>query len=203
MHTAVYSTVKNSPDTKKIEEIARIRKRLFVDKMGWKLNHHNGMELDQYDRPETIYIAVEKRGRIVGSTRLLQTTSVKDGWSYMIRDAGLGKIPEIPDNLMFHPPVDLGIWEASRFTVDPDLASRDRNTILAEVCHGAVNFLNSVDAKHILGLMSPFFLRWLPRQGFDVEKAGPTLQSTGDPIGVIQYNLKAAKIQVSSAGQRF
>ncbi|MGV7211663.1 acyl-homoserine-lactone synthase, partial [Oxalobacteraceae bacterium A2-2] len=35
--------------------VARYRHKVFVETLGWELTTQNGEELDQFDRPDTVY----------------------------------------------------------------------------------------------------------------------------------------------------
>lgn len=168
-----------------------IRKRLFVDEMGWGLDVFDDIETDVYDGPAARYIVVsDNHGRILGTTRLIPTNTTHiNGHSYMIKDASLGRISGMPQDLMENPPSSPSIWEATRFAVDTSLEVEDRNNVLKMVCDGATSCAKSSGVSEILGLMSPFFLRWLPRHGYTVEKASETVRIGGDPTCVIRYIL--------------
>lgn len=56
-------------------KIAHYRHKVFVKRLGWPLQTQNGIELDQFDRPDTVYVvAQDDEGCIVGCARLLPTT---------------------------------------------------------------------------------------------------------------------------------
>lgn len=103
-------------------DMHRLRKRVFKDRMGWDVQVTNGgLEIDQFDIPEAIYLlATNKAGRVVGNWRLLPTTGPT-----MIRDVW----PQFLDSLPM--PSSPTVWEASRFAVDsPEGQSKEG---LAEV----------------------------------------------------------------------
>src|SRR5262245_53010123 len=81
----------------------RQRHDVFVKEKGWKLKTYNGLEVDQYDTAETIYLMdFDHEGTIVASMRMNKT----DG-PYMLadifRDACEGPIPRGAD-----------VWELTR-----------------------------------------------------------------------------------------
>jgi len=56
-----------------LRKMFRQRYRVFKEKLGWDVQHENGEERDEFDRPDTAYlIATDKSGQIDGSWRLLQ-----------------------------------------------------------------------------------------------------------------------------------
>ncbi|MBL8509853.1 MAG: GNAT family N-acetyltransferase, partial [Chitinimonas sp.] len=85
--------------------LARYRHRVFVEKLGWQLKCQDGLEFDQFDRPDTLYVvAQDQDDQVVGGARLLPTT----------RPYLLGEI--FPQLLNGQPvPNSSDIWELSRF----------------------------------------------------------------------------------------
>ena len=61
-----------------VEQIHRLRKEVFIDHYKWDLAHENGLEIDQFDQPEALYLFDQdpQTGMIVSSMRLLPTTGV-------------------------------------------------------------------------------------------------------------------------------
>lgn len=54
--------------------VASYRHQVFVEQMGWPLHTENGMESDQFDRSDTMYmIAQDDQGRVPDCTYLLPT----------------------------------------------------------------------------------------------------------------------------------
>jgi acyl homoserine lactone synthase len=85
--------------------MARYRHRVFVEQLGWLLDTHDGAETDQFDRPDTVYVAVEDRdGNIAGCARLLPTTR-----PYLLGEVFPRVLNGVP------PPRDPAVWELSHF----------------------------------------------------------------------------------------
>jgi acyl homoserine lactone synthase len=93
-----------------IEQMHRLRKRVFHDRLGWDVKIHDGLEFDQFDDMDPLYIISEDDGGIVrGSLRLLPTTGPN-----MLADV----FPVLlPPGESVKSPI---IWETSRFSVDMD-----------------------------------------------------------------------------------
>lgn len=89
----------------------RLRKRIFVDGRGWPLRIDAGAERDEFDRRDTVYGAVVDRiGEPVACWRMLPTTA----------PCLLSRVfPHLMDQAAAMP-TGLGVWEISRFGVDPD-----------------------------------------------------------------------------------
>ncbi|MGF1612195.1 MAG: acyl-homoserine-lactone synthase [Kiloniellales bacterium] len=93
---------------RELKEMHRLRCRVFKDRLGWDVAVSNGLERDQFDRLEPIYLlAIDEQKTVVGSWRFLFTTG-----PYMLRDV----FPQLLDGRPA--PHDIGIWEGSRFAVE-------------------------------------------------------------------------------------
>jgi len=57
-----------------LNEIFKIRKNVFVDRLNWSVNCTDGMEIDEFDCEGTTYIVVKKNSVVIGSCRLIPTS---------------------------------------------------------------------------------------------------------------------------------
>lgn len=91
-------------------DIARYRYQVFVERLGWELQPTGRLELDQFDRRDTCYIAATNRsGEMAGTARLLSTLQ-----PYLLQEVFPGLMGEAPM------PRAADIWELSRFAaLDP------------------------------------------------------------------------------------
>lgn len=86
-------------------DMARYRHEVFVEKLGWKLHTRGRLELDEFDRKDTIYlIARNPVGEIVGTSRLLPTHR-----PYLLASLFPQLLGDTPA------PCSPDIWELSRF----------------------------------------------------------------------------------------
>lgn len=151
--------------------VARYRHRVFVEQLGWQLHVEDDAESDQFDRADTVYVAVEDaEGRIAGCARLLPTT----------RPYLLGEVfPQLLNGLT--PPCDPAVWELSRF------AAMDFNqpaVTLAQFSSSATALLMreamAVAAAHgaeRLITVSPVGIeRLIRRLGIRAHRAGPPVR---------------------------
>jgi acyl homoserine lactone synthase len=95
---------------------AEYRWRVFVERLGWDLKAHNGLELDQFDREDTLYVvALDEADDVIGTTRLLPTTR-----RYLLAEV----FPQLLGTQA--PPRSPAVWELSRFAaVGFDTPTRD------------------------------------------------------------------------------
>ena len=57
-----------------LEDAFRLRKRVFVDEMGWELDVVNGKEIDAFDHDDAVHMLAVHANVVVGYQRLLPTT---------------------------------------------------------------------------------------------------------------------------------
>jgi acyl homoserine lactone synthase len=151
--------------------VAHYRHRVFVEHLGWPLGATDGIESDQFDRIDTVYVAVEdEQGRIAGCARLLPTTQ-----PYLLGEV----FPQLLNGMSA--PRDPRIWELSRF------ASVDFNqpvTPLAQFSSSATALLlrAAMDCAASLGAarlitVSPMGIeRLIRRLGVTSHRAGPPMR---------------------------
>jgi acyl homoserine lactone synthase len=95
--------------TKYLFDMHRLRKRVFKDRMGWEVRlDQDGLEVDQFDLPDTVYLlALDDERHVIGNWRLLPTmgpTMIRDVWPQFLSSIDM--------------PYDPTVWETSRFAVD-------------------------------------------------------------------------------------
>lgn len=95
-----------------------LRKKVFHDLLGWDVTITDGIEIDDFDNANPLYVlsCSEETGKLRGALRLLPTTgpNMLDDTFPVLLDHG----QEIRDSR---------IWESSRFCIDPDI-SQDRSS---------------------------------------------------------------------------
>lgn len=151
--------------------VAHYRHQVFVERLGWQLDSPNGSETDQFDRPDTVYVAIEdEQGDIAGCARLLPTT----------RPYLLGEVfPQLLNGLP--PPRDPSIWELSRFA-SMDFNSHSAvplaqfsNSATAALMRGAMSTAASLGAKRLLTVSPVGIERLIRRLGITAHRAGPPM----------------------------
>lgn len=90
-----------------MDSLAVYRHVVFVERLGWGLTCQPGLELDEFDRDETLYvIACGANERVTGCARMLPT----------VRPCLLSEVfPELLGDRQM--PCSPQVWELSRFTV--------------------------------------------------------------------------------------
>lgn len=180
----------------------RLRKTVFVDGSGWDIPHTNEVEWDQYDTPLTKYIITHSEGRVLAASRVFPCNYSGPSTSYMIRDATLGRLPNIPATIMKSACTASNSYEATRFTVDPTLSRRARTDALKMNALDLMAYCESIGAQKVFALMPPGFIAWLRRAGLNAFPAGPAVTNDlGECFGVIECDrpfLKAEQLALSA-----
>jgi acyl homoserine lactone synthase len=159
--------------------LARFRYQVFVEMLGWQLKTPgDGLELDQFDRPDTLYvIARDECGSVAGSARLLPTTR-----PYLLGDV-------FPQLLHGQPaPATNAVWELSRFaTVDLSVAgtsvlSQFSSPIAVDLLRAAMRCAAERGAERLITVSPLGIERLLRRYGFRSHRVAPPVLVDGHPI---------------------
>lgn len=162
-----------------VSDFLSLRKRVFVDSLRWSLVHENDLEFEQYDNfSRTTYVLAHRDSTVIGGARLLRTDTTMSGigkvrYSYMIRDACLGHLPNMPTELCDQEaPVSSDVWELTR------LVTESTDPTVGQAILSATNeFLWELSASDCLFLGPPGFMKMAKRMGF-----------SPSPMGKIQGN---------------
>lgn len=154
-----------------IDQMFRLRARIFHDRLKWDVQVTDGKERDKYDDDGPVYIihADDNAERVKGSLRLLPTTGptvLADVFS-----------DTLPDAVGLSAPT---IWECTRFCVEE---SGHREELIASgiliAALGEVAIKAGIEA--ILGNFDAKMLRLYRRIGCEVEVLGAT-ERYGRPV---------------------
>jgi acyl homoserine lactone synthase len=143
-----------------LEDMYRLRARVFHERLGWDVVVRDGMEIDLFDELDPAHvIAVDDDGHVVGCMRLLQTTG-----PHMLADV----FASILDGEA--PIRSSTVWEATRFCVDTRRLStgRGRNSIsyvTSEVMIGAFEYAKAAGVTDAVAVIDPVMNRVMRRSG--------------------------------------
>lgn len=158
-------------------KVARYRHKVFVEQLGWELRTQDGAEMDQFDRPDTVYVvAQDDEGHVFGCARLLPTTR-----PYLLGDV----FPQLLNGLP--PPCSPDVWELSRFAA-VDLNSpastmgQFSSPIAIKLLQESITCAAAHGAKRLITVSPIGVERLLRRAGFNAHRAGPPMVIDGHPI---------------------
>lgn len=175
-----------------LAEMHRQRKRVFVDGLGWKIPVVNDMEIDSYDRGDTVYLIAktEPQGPVTASVRLLPTLG-PHLMSDLFRSACGGNPPRGPS-----------IWEVSRFCTAPGVFSRRRRVgLLWEVICGITETALLFGIEHVTFQSNAALLPLVLDCGWCAEPLGPSLPDGDDQITAVTASMTPAGLR--NVRQRF
>jgi N-acyl-L-homoserine lactone synthetase len=159
--------------------LARFRYQVFIEMLGWQLQTADGdQELDQFDRPDTVYvIARDESGDIAGSARLLPTTR-----PYLLGDVFPHLLHGQP------PPATSAIWELSRFAAVDFSAARTSalsqcsSPVAVGLLRAAIRCAAERGAERLITVSPLGIERLLQRYGFRAYRAAPPVIVDGHPL---------------------
>lgn len=158
-----------------------LRKRFFVDTLGWDIPHNEQVEMDQYDNPLAHYSVVLRDGKVVGGARTMPTTSNWGEFTYMVRDAVAGKLQDIPHQIMDTEIETAKVWECTRLVISDDVKSHaDRSRCLSLIVDGLVTVAQQNGASELMSLSPLPLVRALRQLGYSASRIGEPYSNPGD-----------------------
>lgn len=161
-----------------LEDVGRYRYKVFVETLGWDLVTEHGLERDQFDHNDTLYLAARNaNAQVVGTARLLPTTS-----PYLLGEVFPQLLGGAP------PPCDPRVWELSRFAaVDFDAPqssalSQFSSEVAVALLEESIAVAAAQGAERIITVSPLGIERLLRREGFRAHRAGPPMIVGGHPI---------------------
>ncbi|MDF3836625.1 acyl-homoserine-lactone synthase [Cupriavidus basilensis] len=160
-----------------MQRIARYRHKVFVESLGWQLRCDDDMELDQFDRPDTVYVAAQMHGEVVGTARLLPTTR-----PYLLGDV----FPQLLNGAL--PPASAEVWELSRFAATPaasatgDALGHLSSPLAVRLLGAALACAKARGARHLITVSPLGVERLLRNAGFRARRAGVPILAQGQHI---------------------
>jgi acyl homoserine lactone synthase len=165
-----------SPDFERA--LAAYRYEVFVERLKWDLQTPDALERDQFDRPDTVYVATrDDEGAIIGCARLLPTVK-----PYLLAEV----FPELLNGAPA--PCSADVWELSRFAAvdlkSPSSVSQGRMSAEGtfELLDAAMKCAASYGAKRLITTSPLGIERLLRRMGVNAHRAGPPMVVHGHPL---------------------
>ncbi|WP_135211269.1 acyl-homoserine-lactone synthase [Vitreimonas flagellata] len=160
------------------------RKKVFIDQMGWRLEHIAGVEIDCYDAEDVVYLleADNPRAPVTGSARLLPTD----------RPHLLGEVFAcLCDEAAPSGPT---VWEATRFCPAPDMPKGAARHALLNRIIGAI-----IETGLLFGIERVTFVASETLAPL-AEQAGWSVRPLGPPKKIGRERLRAYVAEIDSEG---
>jgi acyl homoserine lactone synthase len=154
--------------------LAVYRYEIFVETLRWQLPVENGLELDQFDLPETSYVIVQDaHGAVCGCARLLPTTR-----AYLLDEIFPGLMSGAP------PPHAPEIWELSTKVVgEKTPPSRDEaRKRFCDLFSAVVEMAIELGAVRLITFTAVGIERILRSIGMHAHRVGPPQLIDGEPV---------------------
>ncbi|MEI6099086.1 MAG: acyl-homoserine-lactone synthase [Alphaproteobacteria bacterium] len=141
-----------------IDEMFRLRARVFGDRLGWEVDIKAGKEIDKFDHMDPAYvIGIDEDGHVVSCVRALQTTG-----PHMLADVFQAILEGEP------PLRSANVWESTRFCVDTQRLAKGgvSNAISRATCElmiGSLEFARQSGITDIVTVIDPIMDRVLKR----------------------------------------
>jgi acyl homoserine lactone synthase len=166
------------------EQMGRYRRDVFTNQLGWELNTVNGMELDEFDGPDAVYVCSQgDEGNVNGVARLLPTTG-----PYLMEKV----FPQLWGGNTL--PCDRKIWELSRFAMvdtakTTGVLSHQASAVAASTLLRQVIKTAKLNGATSLITVSPVGMERLLRiNGFYARRGGVSKLHHENPIVALQVN---------------
>jgi acyl homoserine lactone synthase len=177
MHTSFGTARELPPDLK--TAMAKFRHAVFVDRLKWDIPAKDGLELDQFDRDDTVYVVIHDpvTTEVAGCARLLPTTHPYLLSSVFPQLMNGAESPSRPD-----------VWELSRFAVSPQQKttqfsySHPRKVRANQLMAAVVSNAHSQGASQLIMVSSLAGERIVQQMGVVARRTGPPVVSGGEPI---------------------
>lgn len=163
MQAAIRIGLRQEFDNNDINEMYRLRARVFRDRMGWDIPTIAGMEVDGYDALGPHYMLIQDpSGRVRGCWRMMST----DGPN-MLRDT----FPQLLEGK--DAPTGHHIWELSRFAIESDNEQAfGFAELTTQAIRSAISFADRMGIARYVTVTTTPIERMLRRTGMEVTRLG-------------------------------
>lgn len=158
-----------------------LRKKFFVDTLGWGIPHDARYEMDQYDNPLARYSLVLRDGEVIAGARAMPTSAVWGSHTYMLGDAVSGKLSTIPSDVIAEEISSSKVWECTRLVIaDHITAMPDRIRCLELIVDGLIDMAEDCGADKLISLSNLWLLRALRQLGYAADLMGKPYVNADD-----------------------
>lgn len=170
MTTIISGTRANLSETL-LRKMGRYRHDVFLKHLGWRMPVEGDSELDQFDRPDTVYVGVlDDSDDLIGFARLLPTIR-----PYLLSEVFAELLDGSP------PFCSPQVWELSRFTAldlkkgRPPASWHYSSPVAITLLEESIQVAAAQGAEELVTVSPIGVERLLRRAGFETERAGPPM----------------------------
>lgn len=168
MRTTIRIGMRQEFDNELINEMYRLRARVFHGRLGWEIPTIAGMEIDGYDALGPYYMLIQgEDGRLRGCWRLMPTEGPN-----MLKDT----FPQLLHGE--EAPAGRHIWELSRWAIETggEEQSFGFTDMTIRAIQEVMRFAQRMGITHYVTVTTTPIERMLRRAGLDISRLGPPLQ---------------------------
>lgn len=175
--------VNDNPDL--MEKVWRFRHVQFVERLGWReLASDGGRERDRFDTDDAIHLIAEKRGEVVGYSRLLRSSG-----PHLLSDV----YPEIMHGRDW--PREETIYEWTRCITDVDAGRFGDIQASHVLITGVLEFCLAAGIKGMIVETHPKLVTWMTETGYEVEALQIPQMMNGVPIVPVYIGATMAALE--------
>ncbi|MFL9875911.1 acyl-homoserine-lactone synthase [Paraburkholderia megapolitana] len=168
MQTTIRIGTRKDFDNEHINQMHRLRARVFKGRLGWDIPTTAGMEIDDFDALDPYYMLIQdETGRVRGCWRLMPTEGPN-----MLRDT----FPQLLHGTAA--PAGRHIWELSRWAIDTE--GEEQTFGFADLTIHAIQsimtFAQRMGISRYVTVTTTSVERLIRRTGIELCRIGPPLQ---------------------------
>ena len=162
-------------------DFLKLRKKFFVDNLGWNIPNDGVVEMDQYDTPLAQYSVVVDGRNVIAGARCQPTTVSWGIYSNMLNDSAKDLLDGIPAQLFDVDLCGADVWEGTRLVVADEVTSTmARMQCLALTIDGLIRIIQARGGTSFLTLSPLPLQRTAALVGLSAERITPAYQSYSD-----------------------
>ncbi|WGS52299.1 GNAT family N-acetyltransferase [Paraburkholderia sp. D15] len=168
MQTVIRIGMRQEFDNEDINEMYRLRARVFHGRMGWEVPTIAGMEIDGYDALGPHYMLIQdETGRLRGCWRLMPTEGPN-----MLKDT----FPQLLHGQ--EAPAGRSIWELSRFAIETDGAEQSFGfaDLTMHAIREVIAYAIRMGFTSYVTVTTVAIERMLRKTGMDISRLGAPMQ---------------------------
>ena len=168
MQTTIRIGTRKDFDNEHINQMHRLRARVFKGRLGWDIPTTAGMEIDDFDALDPYYMLIQDgAGRVRGCWRLMPTEGPN-----MLRDT----FPQLLHGTAA--PAGRHIWELSRLAVDTEGEEQSFgfSDLTIRVFQTAMTFAQRMGVTNYVVVTTMPIERMLRRAGVEIDRLGSPVQ---------------------------
>jgi len=179
MQIAVNTLSLKSGSIEDLQQIFKIRKKTFVNRLNWNVQAVGDYEMDDFDNGETDYIVIRQMGEIKATCRLIPTSEPT-------------MLSEVFPELLRGEELMPGAVEISRLSAFE--FEYVRNNILAFILQGLRNYAEATGTKEFVFVTTTSIERLLLRYNLDMRRFGDGMVTEIGGVPSVAIRLSAASI---------